>query len=92
MILDPIERRLRRTQETERRAHQRANNRLRTAQTGRILSQFEQRQGVLRHCSVCTEPRYNRQTCNRYRLTRYIRSTCPYIPRAIPILPNHTVL
>ena len=46
VILDPIDRHLRRTQETERRAHARANNRLRLAQTGRILSQFEQRQGL----------------------------------------------
>ena len=41
LILDPVSRFLRCTQEAERQAHVRANNRLRIAQTGRILSQFE---------------------------------------------------
>jgi hypothetical protein len=86
VILDPIDRHLRRTQETERRAHARANNRLRLAQTGRILSQFEQRQGALRHCSACTEPRHDRQACGGCRSTGHIRSNCPHVPRARPVL------
>lgn len=86
IILDPIARHLRRTQEAERRAHARANNRLRVAQTGRILSQFEQRQGVLRHCSACTEPRHDRQACRGCRSTGHIRSSCPHVPRAMPVL------
>jgi hypothetical protein len=88
IILDPISRQLRRTQEAERRAHVRANNRLRIAQTGRILSQFEQRQGVLRHCSACTELRHDKATCGGCKSTGHIRSTCPFVPRAMPSLAN----
>ena len=46
IILDLISRQLCHTKEDEREAYMRANNRLKTAQTGQILSQFEQRQGV----------------------------------------------
>jgi len=60
IILDPISRSRRRNKEAERRAHVRTNNRLRIAQTGRILSQFEQRGGPLRHCSACTELRHDK--------------------------------
>jgi hypothetical protein len=69
LILDPASRFLRCTQEAERRAHIQANNRLQIVQTGRILSQFKQRQGALRHCSACTEYGHDKQTCGGCRST-----------------------
>jgi hypothetical protein len=82
IILDPISRQLRRTEEAERRAHVRAHNRIRVAQTGRILSQFEQRGGILRHCSMCTEPRHDRAVCQGCRSTDHNRARCPFAPLA----------
>ena len=93
IILDPIERSIRRSKEAERRAHLRANNRLRIAQTGRILSSFEQTQGPQRHCSACTEHGHDKQAYSGYRSTGYTRSNCPYtMSRALSILPQSTRL
>jgi hypothetical protein len=91
LILDPITRHRRRTEEAERRAHERANNRLRIAQTGRILSQFEQRGPVLRHCSACTEVRHDKAACQGCRSTGHIRSSCPFVPRSTPLLSSTVV-
>ena len=68
-ILDPETRQRRRTEETERRAQARQYARVRRAQTGRILSQHEQQQSVLRHCSACTEHGHDRATCRGCRST-----------------------
>ena len=51
------------------------------------MSQFEQRQGTLRHCSVCTELRHDKAACQGCRSTGHIRSGCPFVPRAMPLLP-----
>jgi hypothetical protein len=77
-ILDPVDRQRRRTAEVERRAHSRVHARLRTAQTGRILSQHEQREAPLRHCSACTEHGHDRATCHGCRSTDHTRSRCPF--------------
>ena len=77
-ILDPVSRQQRRAFETERRAHARQNQRLRTAQTGRILSQFEQAIQRLRHCSACLIHGHDRATCQGCRSTGHTRSNCPF--------------
>ena len=76
-ILDPIVRQLRRTKETERRAHQRAHNRQRAAQSGRILSQFEAQDRPLRHCGNCVEYEHDKARCRGCRATGHTRSRCP---------------
>jgi hypothetical protein len=78
-ILDPETRQRRRTEETERRAQARQYARVRRAQTGRILSQHEQQQSVLRHCSACTEHGHDRATCRSCRSTGYTRNACPHV-------------
>jgi len=79
-ILDPTNRQRRRSEETERRAHTRQYNRLRTAESGRILSQFEQAIQPLRHCSACIAYRHDRNTCRGCQATGHTRSNCPNRP------------
>ena len=77
-ILDPIERAVRRSRDTERRAHQ-VINRRRLAQTGRVLSGFEQVHAPLRHCSACTVHGHDKATCRGCISTGHTRSGCPNI-------------
>ena len=79
-ILDPETRQRRRTEETSRRAHARQHDAIRRAQTGRILSQHEQIQTVLRHCSACTEWGHDKATCRGCRATSHTRNNCPNSP------------
>lgn len=79
-ILDPQTRQRRRTEETNRRAQERAHRRVRLAQTGRILSQHEQIQGILRHCSACTIYGHDKATCRGCRSTDHRRNACPHVP------------
>jgi MULE transposase domain len=79
-ILDPETRQRRRTQEANRRAHQRQHAAVRRAQTGRILSQHEQMQTVLRHCSACVEWGHDKATCRGCRATSHTRTSCPNNP------------
>lgn len=78
-ILDPETRQRRRTEETERRAQARQHARVRTAHTDRILSQHEQQQAVLRHCSACTEYGHDRATCRGCRSIGHTRNACPHV-------------
>jgi hypothetical protein len=78
-ILDPETRQRRRTQEAKRRLHDRQYTRARTAQTGRVLSQFEQQQAPLRHCSACIEFGHDKATCRGCRSSNHNRSACPHI-------------
>lgn len=86
-ILDPVLRQRRRAAEVDRRAHARAHNRLRVAQTGRILSQFEQTDIQLRHCTACIIYDHDKVTCRGCRSTGHTRSNCPNVPheRRIPV-------
>ena len=77
-ILDPVSRQRRHAFEVERRAHARQNHRLYIAQTGRILSQFEQAIQRLRHCSACIIHGHNRATCQGCQSIGYTRSNCPF--------------
>ena len=61
---------------------------MRIAQTGRILSQFEQRGGTLRHCSACIEFRHDKGACQGCRSTGHTRSNYPTIPRVISALQS----
>ena len=79
-ILDPVSRQRRNTEETERRAHQRQHQRLRRAQTGRILSGFEQRETAIAHCSACTDPGHDKAVCRGCRSTGHKRNNCPFRP------------
>jgi hypothetical protein len=79
-ILDPETRQRRRTQEADRRAQNRAHHRVRQAQTGRILSQHEQIQTILRHCSACTIYGHDKTTCRGCRSTNHRRTACPFVP------------
>jgi hypothetical protein len=85
-ILDPITRQQRRSEEAERRAHARAHDRRRTAESGRILSQFEAQNAPLRHCSACVEPRHDKSRCQGCKSTGHIRSTCPFRGTGTPIM------
>lgn len=89
-ILDPISRQRRRDQEAEQRAHRRANdrNRLRVAQSGRILSHFEQRETPLTHSSACLEHGHDRSTCRGCRSTGHNRRTCPFQPQQPQLTVN----
>jgi MULE transposase domain len=78
-ILDPETRQYRRTEEAERRSQARQYARVRRAQTGRILSQHEQQQSVLRHCSACTEYGHDKTTCRGCRSTDHTRNACPHV-------------
>ncbi len=69
----------RRTEESGRRAHARAHNRQQAAQTGRILSQHETLQPVLRHCTACVELGHDKIRCQGCRATGHTRSHCPNI-------------
>lgn len=79
-ILEPVNRQRQRAFEIERRAHARQNRRLHTAQTERILSQFEQAIQPLRHCSACVIHGHNKAICQKCRSTGHTRSNCPFIP------------
>ncbi|KAI0993595.1 hypothetical protein K3495_g14589, partial [Podosphaera aphanis] len=78
-ILVPVIRQQRRTEESGRRAHARAHNRQLAAQTGRILSQHETLQPVLRHCTACVELGHDKIRCQGCRATGHTRSHCPNI-------------
>jgi MULE transposase domain len=78
-ILDPETRQRRRTEEAARRLQARQHARVRTAHTGRILSQFEQQQPVLRHCSACIEYGHDKATCRGCRSTTHTRNACPNV-------------
>ena len=78
-ILGPETRQRRRTQEAERRLQARQHARVRTAHTGRILSQFEQQQPILRHCSACVEYGHDKATCKGCRSTTHTRNACPNV-------------
>ena len=86
-ILDPHTRDRRRQEAATRRAHERAHARLRTAQTGRILSQFEQLQRRLTHCSACTPRGHDKATCTGCSSTGHTRSRCPFREAEIPLMP-----
>lgn len=85
-ILDPLTRQQRRNNEAARRAHQRAFNRQRVAQTGRILSQFESQSQVLRHCSACVEAGHDKMRCRGCRATGHSRNRCPNATLAIRLV------
>lgn len=78
-ILDPVTRQQRRIQEAEKRASARQHARARVAASGRILSQHEQIQDQLRHCSACVEYGHDKATCKGCRATGHNRSACPNI-------------
>ena len=81
-ILDPETRQRRRTEEAARRAHQRQHAAVRRAQTGRILSQHEQIQTALRHCSACTEWGHDKATCRdvgRHLILELLARTIPIL-------------
>ena len=81
VILDPVSRRARRNVEAERRAHARAHQKeLRKSRTGRILSQFEQVQRTLRHCSACVALDHNKALCQGCKSTDHTRRNCPQEP------------
>ena len=69
----------RRTEESGRRAHATAHNRQLAAQTGRILSQHETLQPVLRHCTTYVELGHDKIRCQGCRATGHTRSHCPII-------------
>ena len=91
LILDPEARQRRNQQQLERRQQAnevRAHARIRRAQTGRILSQFEQIQPVLRHCSACIIHGHDKATCTGCRSTNHTRNACPIIPYIRRIAPG----
>lgn len=79
LILDPETRQRRRTEETARREQARQHARARRAQTGRILSQFEQQRQVLHHCSACIEFGHDKVTCRGCKSTDRRRNACPHV-------------
>ncbi|RKF96009.1 hypothetical protein GcM1_038001, partial [Golovinomyces cichoracearum] len=78
-LLDPITRQRRRTQDAENSTNARQHTRARYATSGRILSQHEQLQAQLRHCSACIEYGHDKATCRRCRATGHNRFACPNI-------------
>jgi hypothetical protein len=79
-ILDPETPQQRQLIETNRRAQIRAHRRVRQAQAGRILSQHEQLQSILRHCSACIVYGHDETTCQGCRSTDHIRNACSHVP------------
>jgi len=43
------------------------------------LSQFEQQQPILRHCSACVEYGHDKATCRGCRSTTHTRNACPNV-------------
>jgi len=76
-ILNPRTRIVRRNEEAERRAHIRANQRIRTAQTGRILSQDQQGIRTIAHCSLCVTFGHDKVACRGCKSTGHTRRNCP---------------
>jgi hypothetical protein len=87
-ILHPHTQDRRRTAAAKRKAHDRQHTRLRTTQTGRILSQFEQQETVLRHCSNCYTYNHNKQTCKGCKSTDHTRNRCPFCTEETPFYPG----
>jgi hypothetical protein len=80
-ILDLETRQRRQTEEIEHQAQRRAHIAVRRAQTGRILSQFEQLSTPLRHCSSYTKFGHDKSICRGCRSTGHTRANCPFLRR-----------
>jgi hypothetical protein len=50
------------------------------SRTGRILSQFEQTQRILHHCSACVAPDHNKALCQGCKSTDHTWKNCPHGP------------